>query len=266
MAAGRAGWPATVAGAGADRGPRRFPQGGRGQCRVRFRGRTDPAATGIGRGLPPLCRTNGAICTRPANIAAFSEDADADNILALERWDPDAGKATKAAIFTERLVTPNMRPDKADSAVDALAIALRETGQVDFARMIELTEKPQAELVEELAGKIFLDPATGHWVTADEYLSGNVRHKLHVAEANGLDDNAHALREVLPRDVGPKEIFAQLGAPWIPVEVVEVFINQHLFQAGDGYGNRVGVKYLTTLGYWKLDTSDAYRLRVFGRE
>jgi N12 class adenine-specific DNA methylase len=49
-----------------------------------------------------------------ANISAFSEDADADNLLALERWDPDAGKATKAAIFTERLVTPIMRPDRAD--------------------------------------------------------------------------------------------------------------------------------------------------------
>ncbi len=196
-----------------------------------------------------------------ANIAAFSEDADADNLLALERWDPDAGKATKAAIFTERLVTLIMRPDQADSAVEALAIALRETGRVDFARMIELTEKPQAELVEELQGKIFCDPATGQWVTADEYLSGNVRHKLQVAEENGLEDNARALREVLPRDVGPKEIFAQLGAPWIPVEVVETFINEHLFQAGEGYGNRVGVKYITTLGYWKLDTSEAYRLR-----
>lgn len=196
-----------------------------------------------------------------ANIAAFCEDADADNILALERWDPDAEKATKAAIFTERLVTPNVRPDKADSAVDALAIALREAGRVDFARMIELTEKPQAELVEELTGKIFLDPASGQWVTADEYLSGNVRQKLQEAEADGLEDNARALREVLPRDVGPKEIFAQLGAPWIPIDVVEQFIHQHLFQAGDGYGNRVAVKYLAALGYWKLDTSEAYRLR-----
>jgi N12 class adenine-specific DNA methylase len=196
-----------------------------------------------------------------ANINAFSEDADADNLLALERWDPDVGKATKAAIFTERLVKPTIRPDQADSAVEALAIALRETGRVDFARMIELTEKLQAELVEALAGKIFLDPATSQWVTADEYLSGNVRHKLQIAEADGLEDNACALAEVLPRDVGPKEIFAQLGAPWIPVEVVETFINQRLFQAGDSYGNRVEVKYLATLGYWKLDTSDAYHLR-----
>lgn len=196
-----------------------------------------------------------------ANIAAFSEDADADNLLALERWDPDVGRATKAAIFTERLVTPTLRPERADSAVEALAIALRETGRVDFARMIELTGKPQAELVEALHGNIFCDPATGQWVTADEYLSGNVRQKLQVAEANGLEDNAHALAEVLPRDVGPKEIFAQLGAPWIPVEVVETFINQRLFQTGGGYGNRVEVKYLATLGYWKLDTSDAYHLR-----
>jgi N12 class adenine-specific DNA methylase len=193
-----------------------------------------------------------------ANIAAFSEDADADNILALERWDPDAGRAEKAAIFTERLVTPEVQPDQADSALDALAIALRETRQVDFARMIELTGKPQAELIEELAGKIYCDPATGHWVTADEYLSGNVREKLQIAEQNGLEDNAHALREVLPRDVGLREIFAQLGAPWIPTDVVNDFINQHLF--GAVVQGHIEAIYLNAVGYWKLDTRQRGRI------
>ncbi len=191
-----------------------------------------------------------------SNINAFSDDPDADNILALERWDPDLGKATKAAIFTRRLVTDNARPDKADSASDALIISLRETRGVDLERMAELTDKTQAELVEELAdaGEIFLDPATGRWTTADEYLSGNIREKIAIAEQTDLKGHVLALREILPADMGPKEIFVQLGVPWIPADVVNDFFNEHLFNTWIGSGvGWLEVDYLEALGYWKID-------------
>jgi N12 class adenine-specific DNA methylase len=157
--------------------------------------------------------------------------------------------------------------------------------------MIELTDKSRDELIEELSDRIFevwnktleinqamspqgesAAPTPGVygslWVTADEYLSGNIRQRLAEAEEWAAKDshferNVRALQEVLPRDVGPKEIFVQLGAPWIPAAVVDDFINGHLFKAmhRNRYGCIVGVKYVDMLGYWKLDESDAYQLR-----
>lgn len=217
----------------------------------------------------------------PANITAFSEDPDSDAILALERWNPDIGRADRAAIFSQRLVEPETRPTSAASAVDALAIALRETGQLDFARMIELTDKTQAELVEELGEVIFPVRVAGpdgetriEWALKDEYLSGNIRQKLAEAEwwvKQDLDErygavnsiferNVRALQEVLPRDVGPKEIFVQLGAPWVPKDIVEQFINEQIFAEAAYRSNQIRVRYIEALGTWRLDNSNAGRI------
>ncbi|MBE7553692.1 MAG: hypothetical protein HS126_21700 [Anaerolineales bacterium] len=212
----------------------------------------------------------------PANIAAFGDDVDSDNILALERWDPFEGKAEKAAIFSERLLEPETRPAKADSPMDALIIALRETGQVALPRMMELTGQSEAQLIEALAGKIFFDPAEQVWVTADEYLSGNIRQKLAMAEhqakiemeqsyqavpTSRYERNILALKEVMPRPVGPKDIFVQLGAPWVPKDTIEEFIMRRLFDDPHGTYGRIKPTYLKTLGYWRLDLSEAQRLR-----
>ncbi len=211
----------------------------------------------------------------PANIAAFGDDVDSDNILALERWDPFEGKAEKAAIFSERLLEPETRPATADSPLDALIIALRETGQVELPRMMELTGKTEGELIEALEGKIYFDPSDQLWVTADEYLSGNIRQKLAVAEHEAkieqensytgapsrFERNILALREVMPRPVGPKDIFVQLGAPWVPKDIIEEFIMRRLFDDPHGTTGRIRPTYLKTLGYWRLDTSEAQRLR-----
>ncbi|GIK43793.1 MAG: hypothetical protein BroJett011_76260 [Chloroflexota bacterium] len=212
----------------------------------------------------------------PANVAAFGEDVDSDNILALERWDPFEGKAEKAAIFSERLLEPETRPDKADTPLDALIIALRETGQVDLPRMMELTGQTEAELIEALEGKIYFDPEPNLWVTADEYLSGNIRGKLAIAEhqeklerekdysgvpTRSYERNILALKEVMPRPVGPKDIFVQLGAPWVPKDIIEEFIMRRLFDDPHGSYGRIKPQYLKTLGYWRLDLSQAQRLR-----
>ncbi|MCQ3979460.1 MAG: hypothetical protein DPW09_39080, partial [Anaerolineae bacterium] len=211
----------------------------------------------------------------PANRAAFGDDVDSDNILALERWDPFERKAEKAAIFSERLLEPETRPEKADTPMDALIIALRETGGVYLPRMMELTGLREEELIEALQGKIYFDPDANLWVTADDYLSGNIRQKLARAEhmqrlfeeertnslPNPYDGNVLALKEVLPRDVGPKDIFVQLGSPWVPQDIYEEFIMDRLFNDYRHTQGSIKPRYIRELGFWRLDLSAAARLR-----
>ncbi|MCK6625550.1 MAG: hypothetical protein L6R45_10290 [Anaerolineae bacterium] len=212
----------------------------------------------------------------PANIAAFGEDVDSDNILALERWDPFIGRAEKAAIFSERLIQPETRPERADDPMDALIISLRETGQVTLPRMMELTGLRDYELIEALAGKIYFDPELNIWVTADEYLSGNIRQKLALAEhmealerdkdytgvpTHSYAANILALKEVLPRDVGPKDIFVQLGSPWVPPDVIEEFIMRRLFDDPHHTQGVIRPQYVSVLGCWRLELRDVGRLR-----
>ncbi|MBE7474301.1 MAG: hypothetical protein HS114_34660 [Anaerolineales bacterium] len=213
----------------------------------------------------------------PANIAAFGEDVDSDNILALERWDPFTGRAEKAAIFSERLIQPETRPEHADDPMDALIIALRETGQVALPRMTELTGMREDDLIEKLAGKIFYDPELNLWVTADEYLSGNIRQKLAMAEhaeqmedekrytgvpTRSYDANILALKEVMPREVGPKDIFVQLGSPWVPPDIISDFIMRELFSDPSCRRGTIKAQYVNVLGCWRLELRDIGQLRA----
>ena len=179
-------------------------------------GRTDPV-TGADlyrRMNPPMGR--------------FADDPDYRTILALEDFDPDSQTATKAAIFTRRLLAPTAARFGADTADDALAVSLDEAGRVDLDRIAELLDRNADEALAQLADRVYRDPTTGELVPAEQYLSGDVRARLDAARAAAESDpayaaNVEALERVLPADLAPAEIDARLGAPWIPPADVEAF-------------------------------------------
>ena len=159
-----------------------------------------------------------------SNTLAFRGDPDLPLLLSLEHYDEHSKRASKAAIFRERTVQRGLRPVEIKTAQDALLVTLGERGWVDLDHVAGLLHRPQSELLSDLRGAIFLNPQTNKWETEDEYLSGNVRVKLAVAEAAALTDdefkaNVAALRFVQPADLAASEIDARLGSAWIPTRV-----------------------------------------------
>ena len=136
--------------------------------------------------------------------------------------------ATPAAILSERVVVPYAPPGKADSAADALAIALSEFGRVDTSRIASLLGVSEDEAIQRMADGenplIFMDPEDEAWQTRDAYLSGSVRRKLRAAQAAGLEKNVAALEKVQPEQWGADKVTAILGSTWVPGEVYADFI------------------------------------------
>lgn len=169
----------------------------------------------------------------PPVMKTFRTDPHRTVVSALEHYDEKTGTASKAAIFTERVISPRVVPTRADSPADALAIVWDERREVDLDRIGALLDVSATEAREQLGSLVFDDPMTNSLVPAAEYLSGNVRQKLAAVEAEvsgrpELEVNAAALREVMPRDLGPEEITARLGAIWVPREDVEQFLRETL--------------------------------------
>jgi len=168
---------------------------------------------------------HGPINTR-ANQLALAGDPDLPFLMALEDFDATSQTATKAVCFHQRTLDAQREITRAENAADALVYSLREKGTVDLNYMANLTGKPVANLLDELAGRIFLNPETEQWETADKYLSGDVAHKLAIVQKLNRPDltaNFAALQAAQPAPLGPGEIRIKLGAPWVPPEVVEQF-------------------------------------------
>ena len=188
---------------------------------LRRTGRTDPV-TGeqvMARVAPPQ--------------GGFRGDPYAPLVYALEEFDPAGQRAAKAAIFTHRVVAPRTPRLGADTAADALAICLDACGEVRLGEVARLLGVTDAEAREQLGRLVFDDPQSGRLVPAAEYLSGDVRGKLRVAEQAAAGDsrfavNAVELGKVIPRDLTPAEIDARLGAAWISAACVEQFLRETL--------------------------------------
>jgi SAM-dependent methyltransferase len=181
-------------------------------------------------------------------------DPDWPLVAALEVFDDDSQTAEPAAIFTERVVALQAPRGRAESAADAVAICLDESGMVTTERVAELLGVAEDQARSEMGTLVFDDPVAGDLVPAAEYLSGNVRLKLHVARramaaTNGggarWEANVTALEQVLPRELEPGEIAARLGASWIPAEDVEAFCREVLEASVD-------VAHLRDLGRWQV--------------
>lgn len=156
------------------------------------------------------------------NRRAFASDPALGLLLALEDYDEASNTAKKSAIFTERVIAHANPVESTDSAFEALALALSQTGRVDTDMMAQLTGRDWADLREELGDQIFKDPNEHRYLPAAEYLAGNVRVKLRVAQvAARLDPeeyqrNVAALEAVQPKDLEPADIHVRLGASWLP--------------------------------------------------
>ena len=167
----------------------------------------------------------GTSIRRMPNLAMFRQDPDAMLVMSLEDYDETTGKATKAPILYQDVVGQKPEVTTVNSAEEGLLVSLDQHGKVDLALITKLYGKAMSDVIVELGDLIYRDPITNEWETADVYLSGDVRTKLKEAIQAGSEYalNAEALQEVQPPDVLPGDIDANVGSPWIPVDVMERF-------------------------------------------
>ena len=165
--------------------------------------------------------------------------------------------AKKAAIFRQRVLRPAQVVEHAETIKDALLIALRENGRVDFSRMSRLLHRPAENIQTELRdqGQIFLNPSTEEWEIRDRYLTGNVRAKLARAKEAAQTDarfapNVEALSAAMPPDIEAVDIGIRFGSSWVPAQVFADFV-EHL-HGGKGMQT---INYLPTLGRWEASVS-----------
>ena len=188
-----------------------------------------------------------------ANQRSFDGDPDLPLLLSLEHYNDEIKSATKATIFTERTIHHRQPIESVDSPKEALLVSLNERGRVDLDHMANLLNKPVEEFLPELKGLIFRNPHTNEWETDDQYLSGNVREKLAVADAAAVADprfaeNVEALKSVQPTDLAATEIDVRLGSAWLPPEDVRNFTNDLLNIPGG-----VEVSHIHALGTWHIN-------------
>ena len=186
------------------------------------------ARTALNKAYDAFVKKYGFINSQ-ANRNAFSEDPDRYSLFALENWNPDTKKATKADIFSKNTITPNRTVTSAKDVSEGLIVSVNQTGGVDAALIARLTGKTEADVTRELidSRKAFKN-RNGNLETAETYLSGNVRAKLRDAEAlvpidSDYQHNVEALKAVMPEDVGYQDIFVNPGTPWIPNSVYSDF-------------------------------------------
>lgn len=194
---------------------------------------------------------DGNVIRRMPNLVRFREDPDAMLVMSLEDYDEVTGKAEKTAIFGRDVVGRKSSIETVASAEEGLLVSLDQKGGVDLPFIASLYHKPESEVIKELGDLIYLNPESSDWETADVYLSGNVRHKLAVAEAAGdaFEVNAAKLRMVQPPDVLPGDIDANLGAPWIPESDIKSFACE-LFKVKP---DSINIGHLKKDAVWCLD-------------
>ena len=200
-----------------------------------------------------------------ANNSAFNSDGAYFLLSSLEVMDDEGNFVRKADMFSKRTIKQRVIVTSVETASEALALSLAEKARIDMEYMTGLTGKTEQELFEDLKGVIFLNPmhtseddGRPKYLTADEYLSGNVREKLQWAKRSVElypDDytaNVQALEAVQPVDLTAAEISVRLGATWLPTDVVEQFMYQLL--STPRYAQmQVKVHYSQYTGEWNVE-------------
>ena len=193
-----------------------------------------------------------------ANKRAFSMDSSYCLLTSLEFLDEKGELKRKADIFTKRTIRRAEPVTSVDTASEALAVSIGEKAKVDIPYMMQLTGKTEEEVTEELTGVIFKNPLTDKWEPSDEYLSGNVREKLHIARQFAENHseymvNVQALERVQPKDLDASEIEARLGATWISPDYITEFMAEtfHTPRQHINY-ERIKVQYAEVTGQWNI--------------
>ncbi|WP_234973157.1 SNF2-related protein [Holdemania sp. Marseille-P2844] len=231
----------------------------------------------------------GLICSR-GNSLAFSDDSSYYLLCSLEVLDEEGNFKRKADMFTKRTIRPHEAVTSVDTASEALAVSIAEKARVDMEYMSALSGKTPEELETELAGVIYRDircaedaadisPAHTDlerypFVTADEYLSGNVRRKLRMAKAlqmalpsekkDTVSSYVSALEAVQPVDLTAGEIGVRIGVNWIPTEIYEKFMYE-LFGTGGYAKSKIKILHSKATGEWNITnkSSDSGNVRTF---
>ena len=192
-----------------------------------------------------------------ANGRAFEGDSSYYLLCLLEILDEDRKFKRKADIFSKRTIRRRKPVTQVDTASEALAVSIGERAKVDLPFMARLTGKAEDEIVADLQGVIFLDPLEQTWQTADEYLSGNVRAKLRVAQTAAESDpsfavNVEALQAAQPKDLDASEIDVRLGTTWVDKAYIQRFMIELL---GISYyeQRRIHVNYAPQTAEWSID-------------
>lgn len=192
-----------------------------------------------------------------ANKRAFSQDSSYCLLTSLEFLDDKGELKRKADIFTKRTIRRAETVTSVDTASEALAVSIGERAGVDLAYMSQLSGKTEGELTEELAGVIFKNPIGEKWEPSDEYLSGNVREKLHIAKQFAENHpeymvNVQYLEQVQPKDLDASEIEARLGATWISEDYITQFMAETFHTPRYYVGDRIKVQYAEVTGQWNV--------------
>jgi N12 class adenine-specific DNA methylase len=203
----------------------------------------------------------GALSSRD-NMRAFSGDPDLPLLLSLELYDADTRRAHKTAIFQRRTLQRHRPAEHVETAAEALAISLNETGRIHWPLLEKLTGHGSRQLQRELDSLVYRNPE-GEWETADRYLSGDVRAKLRTAEAaTALDPsyrrNVEALKAVQPVDLLPGDISARLGSSWIPPGDVRTFVAELI----DAPERGITVSHSGAIATWALTVESTAKSNV----
>jgi N12 class adenine-specific DNA methylase len=197
------------------------------------------------------------------NVKAFAGDPDQPLLLSLENYAPDTKRASKTAVFERRTLERYRPVEHVDTAAEALAVSLNETGELRWPRMEQVTGRTATQLQRELGALVYRNPEGGIWETADRYLSGDVRAKLKAADAAASLDpsykrNFEALRAVQPADLEPGDIEARLGSSWIPETDIRDFVAELLDIAPE----KVHVAHAAAIAAWTASIDAAEKWNV----
>ena len=205
------------------------------------------------------------------NARLFDDDSSYYLLCSLENLDENKNLKSKADMFTKRTIRPERVVTSVDTPSEALAVSIGEHGKVDLPYMAELLGTPgnYERITTELSGVIFKDPAAdaddseAGWQTADEYLSGNVRDKLRMAQLAAESHpefkvNVEALTKAQPKDLEASEIDVRLGATWLAPSIVQQFMME-TFQPPYRirYNNAITVRYSPYTSEWRISNKSA---------
>lgn len=203
-----------------------------------------------------------------SNAQAFADDSSYYLLCSLENINENGELESKADMFTKRTIRPERHVTHVDTPSEALAVSIGERGKVDLPFMAELLGTPgeYEAIMEGLRGVIFKDPLSSDqpeagWQTADEYLSGNVREKLRIAQTAVKSDsaftvNVEALTKAQPKDLDASEIDVRLGATWIEAEDIQRFM-QETFETPFYLFRSIEVHYSPITAEWQISGKSA---------